>query len=124
VPYPLHRPNDFPRCTVAQQWSRRTVVVSVSGTVDLCTVGTLQDSITATLQSMPDALVVDLTEVDFLAARGIGVLCSATAHVPSGVRFAVVANSPVTRRPMTLVGLPDTITVYASRDEALGAIAA
>jgi anti-anti-sigma factor len=70
----------------------------------------------------PAAIIVDLTDVDFLASAGMGVLVAARDRVSEGTGFAVVANGPATSRPLTIVGLADVIGMYPSLVEARAAL--
>ena len=66
-------------------------------------------------------MIVDLTNVDFLASQGMSVLI-ATHELCSGTtEFAVVAHGSATSRPMQLIGLTDIITVHATMDQAIEA---
>jgi anti-anti-sigma regulatory factor len=50
-------------------------------------------------------LIVDLSEVDFLASAGMSVFIAGN-HAANGARpFGVVADGPCTARPMKLMGL-------------------
>lgn len=105
-------------CIVSEDWIGRTAVVSVSGVLDMLTSPQLEASLTAALRQGPAAIIVDLTEVDFLASAGMGVLVAARDMAADDVRFAVVASGPATSRPLKLVGLAELIGLYPSLDEA------
>lgn len=109
-------------CVINEEWTGRTVVVSVSGVLDMLTSPQLDAAITAVLQKDPSKLVVDLTDVDFLASAGMGVLVVARDRADGNVRFGVVANGPATSRPLKLVGLADAIGLYPTLDEALAGL--
>lgn len=109
-------------CVINEEWIGRTVVIYASGVLDMLTSPQLEVSIATSLQQRPSALVVDLTDVDFLASAGMGVLVAARDQAASTVRFAVVANGPATSRPLKMVGLADLIGLYPTLDEALSAI--
>jgi anti-sigma B factor antagonist len=51
-----------------------TQVARVGGDIDICTAPGLRDSLLAQLLPRPSLLEVDLTDVDFLSATGLGVL--------------------------------------------------
>lgn len=113
-----------PECVVEEKWFDRVAVVSATGTVDMLTSPKLEERISAALVQKPAALVVDLTGVEFLASAGMSVLIAASQQVPDGVRFAVVADGPVTGRPLKLVGVADIVDVYPTLDVALEKLAA
>lgn len=113
-----------PECVVEEKWFDRVVVVSAAGTVDMLTSPKLEERINAAVAQKPAALVVDLTDVEFLASAGMSVLIAAHQQTPEGVAFAVVADGPVTGRPLKLVGVADIVDVYPTLDEALAKLAA
>ncbi len=82
----------------------------------------LEASIASSLQRKPPAIIVDLTDVDFLASAGMSVLVAARDRLPSTVKFGVVADGPATSRPLKLVGLAEVIGLYETLDEALTAL--
>lgn len=99
------------------------VVLSVRGDLDLSTTPHLTEAIDVVLaQSRPSALIVDLTEVPFLASVGMTVLVETHGRVAEVAIFAVVAAGPATARPLTLVGLDKTFSIYTDLDAALAAI--
>jgi anti-sigma B factor antagonist len=111
-------------CSVEQQWVGRVAVVAVSGTVDLLTAPQLEQAIRAALDEKPAGLVIDFSDVEFLASAGMGVLVAVHDEVTPDMRFCVVAEGPSTSRPLKLVGIADLIKLYATRDEALSALSA
>ena len=106
-------------CVIDEQWVGRVAVLSVSGVVDMLTAPALEEAITVSLSKTPAALIIDLTDVEFLASAGMGVLVGAHDQLPEGVKFAVVADGPVTSRPLKLVGIADIVDLFQTRDEAL-----
>ena len=105
-------------CVINEEWHGRSVVLSVSGVLDMLTAPQLEASLTGSLTRNPVAIIVDLTEVDFLASAGMGVLVAARDLAGDNVRFAVVASGPATSRPLTLVGLADLLGLRPSMEEA------
>lgn len=111
-----------PGCVISERWIGRTVVICISGVLDMLTSPQLEASIASSMRNNPSAIIVDLTDVDFLASAGMGVLVAARDQAASTVRFGVVANGPATSRPLKLVGLADLIGLYETLDEALVAL--
>lgn len=109
-------------CVISEEWFGRTVVISASGVVDMLTSPQLETSIATSLTKSPAAIIVDLTDVDFLASAGMGVLVAARDKAPAEIGFGVVASGPATSRPLKLVGLADIIGLYATLDEARAAL--
>lgn len=109
-------------CLINEEWVGRTAVIRVSGVLDMLTSPQLEVGIAAALLKKPSALIVDLTDVDFLASAGMGVLVAARDKAASAVRFGVVGDAPATSRPLRLVGLADLIGLCRTLDEALAAV--
>lgn len=117
------------RCTVkaegrgAQQWVGSVVVVRAAGALDMLTAPDLRADIQAALTRQPTGLIVDLTDVEFLASAGMQVLISTHNLITPGVRFAVVADGPATSRPLKITGLTDIIALFPNLDDAVATIA-
>ncbi|MCB0942452.1 MAG: STAS domain-containing protein [Mycobacterium sp.] len=111
-------------CVINEEWFGRTVVVSASGVVDMLTSPHLEASLTTSLKRNPAAVIVDLSEVEFLASAGMGVLVAAREQAATDIRFGVVASGPATSRPLTLIGLADIIGLYPTLAEARDALGA
>lgn len=97
------------------------VVLNVAGEIDLATAPQLGESITAAMQQEPETLVVDLSDVDFLASAGMAVLIGCHQQAKGNLRFRIVATGSATFRPMELTGMTEEISIYPTRDEALAA---
>jgi anti-sigma B factor antagonist len=95
------------------------VVIAVTGEVDALTAPQLSAAIDEATAGVPAGVVVDLSEVGFLASVGLGLLVATHEQVTANARFGVVADGPVTRRPITVLGLDSVITLYRTLDEAL-----
>ena len=98
-------------------------IVSVRGEVDLLTAPELERHIDIALDKQPSAIIIDLTDVDFLASYGMSILVQTKERLPRTTRLAVVADGPATSRPLAIVGLTDLLSVCATIDAALAAIA-
>ena len=90
----------------------------------MLTASRLQEAVDAALGQHPASLVVDLSGVTFLASHGMNVLVAAHFRAGSETSVIVVADGPVTARPLTLVGITDIITMYPTLDEALSGVVA
>jgi anti-sigma B factor antagonist len=112
-----HRPP--PDCTVGESWSGSTAVLSVAGTVDMLTASNMETAIAAVLDRQPAALVIDLTAVDFFASHGMRVLVDTHNRIDNAIPFGVVADGPVTTRPLMLVGLTEVFPLYPTLAKAL-----
>ncbi|WP_319432525.1 STAS domain-containing protein [Mycobacterium sp. RTGN5] len=109
-------------CEISEEWFGRTVVISVAGVVDMLTSPQLETSITTSLSKNPTAIIVDMSDVEFLASAGMGVLVAARDKASAEIGFGVVASGPATSRPLKLVGLADIIGLYETLEEARAAL--
>lgn len=119
---PFHPEGDTqppaPGLSVRAKRHESAVVLHVAGEVDLVTASQLADSINDAMAERPAVLVVDLTDVDFLASAGMAVLmgCHKLANDTS---FRIVAAGSTTYRPMELTGMTEEISIYPTLDQAL-----
>ncbi len=67
----------------------------------------------------PDGWTCAVAQVDFLGSAGMNALVSAYHAFTPAARFAVVADGPVTRRPLILIGLDKVLDIYRTLDDAL-----
>jgi anti-anti-sigma factor len=93
-------------------------VLSCSGVIDMLTAPVLRRHIETAMGKKPAALIIDLTEVEFLASAGLTVLIETHDQLTPAVAFAVVAEGPVTARPIRLLGLDALMGVYSTVDAA------
>ena len=105
---------------VTESWVERTVVVAVSGDLDMLTAPELAEAIQAASRKQPAALIVDLSRVEFLASAGINLLITAHRDMAPSARFGVVADGPTTSRPLKLIGMDTIFSVYRTLEDALG----
>ena len=108
---------------IRESWSDRLAVLSVSDAVDMLTAPQLSRAICDVLEHSASALIIDLTEVDFLASVGVSVLVATQGAADAmAVRFAVVADGAATSRPIRLLGLDTILALYPTLDDALQAL--
>ena len=110
---------DPTRFDVGRHQAGRAVVLTVAGEVDMLTAPKLTEAIQAALAAQPEALVIDLSKVEFLASAGMTALVTAQAEVVPPTRFAVVADGPATSRPIKLMGIDSVLPLYSTLDSAL-----
>jgi anti-sigma B factor antagonist len=94
-------------------------VLAVGGVVDLATSATLEEVVAGLVDEHPVALIIDLSEVTFLASVGLQILVATHEKVSPSARYAVVASGPVTARPIQLTRLDDVFPLHATLDDAL-----
>jgi anti-sigma B factor antagonist len=105
---------------LAERRDGDAVVLSAEGIVDTAAAPTLTDQIRAILRRRPAVLVIDLTEVTFLATAGMSVLMEAHRKCEElGISFRVVAQGPVTVKSMQLLGIDDLLAIYPTVPTAL-----
>ena len=105
-------------CAINAQWSGRTVVLSAVGVLDMLTAPRLEGAIAAAVAQNPSAIIVDLSEVEFLASAGMSVLVAGREQAEGAFGFGVVADGPATSRPLRMVGLGDMIGLHPTLQEA------
>ncbi|MEU3475912.1 MULTISPECIES: STAS domain-containing protein [Nocardiaceae] len=98
------------------------VILTVEGSIDVLSAPQLSEAITDALTGRPRGLIIDLTSTDFLASAGMSALLTARDAIAPTGQFAVVADGPATSRPIRLVGLDDTLTLYPTLDNAIAAL--
>jgi len=100
-------------------------VVSVAGEVDLLTAPQLRAAIEAAFADAGSSMVVvDLTDVGFLASAGLGALVEAVEQAQQRrqpLRVVVDHNRPVIR-PLQISGLSDVLAVYETVEAALAGV--
>jgi anti-sigma B factor antagonist len=97
-------------------------VVTVGGEIDLSTAPAFEAAIKGALDDDPPVLVIELSEVSFMASVGLRILAATHEKVSKSAQVAIVANNPATNRPMQLTGLDKVMSMYPTLDEALSAI--
>ncbi len=101
-----------------------TVVLAVRGEIDTLTAPAFTAATEELLTALGEVLVMDLTEVRFLASSGLAVLISAAHRAEErGVRLRLVATNRAVRRPLEITGTavlfdlhPDLRSAYGGRD--------
>ncbi len=100
------------------------VVAHVSGAIDLLTVPALRMCVDGHLDA-EQGLVVDLSQVDFLAAAGLTVLTDAERRAARDHRaWAVVASTRPVLRPLEVLGLVECLPTYETVPDAVAAVRA
>jgi anti-sigma B factor antagonist len=117
---PFSAPQQYPSLSVMTETVDDAVeVVHARGAVDLLTGPELEHCIEAAQEKEPGAIVVDLTEVDFLASFGMSILLRARERLSPAISLVVVADGPATSRPMEILGLTEVLTVRPTLRAAL-----
>ena len=97
-------------------------VVSIGGEIDSSTAPAFEAVIAEALEEDPPVLVVELSEVIFMASVGLRILAATQEKVGKSIQIAVVTDNAAASRPMQLTGLDNLISLYPTADEALTAL--
>jgi anti-sigma B factor antagonist len=99
-----------------------TAIITVTGEVDIATVAGLRDRL-FTLADTSRSVIVDLDQVSFIDASGLGALVGAARHADiHGASLQVVCGQPQTRELFRLAGLDRRLRLARTRAEALQAL--
>lgn len=96
-------------------------MVAVTGAIDLLTAPDLAEQLAVALaDGTPLIVVVDLRQVDFLAAAGLSVLveadqCARMQHTT----LRLVVTTHAVRRALSVTGLDQTLVIYPVLEPAL-----
>jgi anti-sigma B factor antagonist len=95
-------------------------VLAISGTLDRSTAPKLTQAIDhAVVMQSPRALIIDVTDVDFLSTAGMVALVSADDKLKTIAPLAVVADGSATSRVLKMIRLDSILKIYSSLDVAL-----
>ena len=97
-------------------------VLAVDGVVDLATSPPLEELLRQLIEEGPAGLVVDLTDVSFLASVGLRILAETHERVGGPGKFAVVASGPITARPIELTKLDEFLALFPTVDDAVAVL--
>ena len=97
-------------------------MVTIGGEIDLSTAPAFEAAIAGALDDDPPVLVIELSEVSFMASVGLRILVATHQKVSESAQMAIVANNPATSRPIQLTGLDKIMSLYPTLDEALIAL--
>ena len=98
-------------------------MVSIGGEIDLSTAPAFEAAIAGALDDDPPVLVIELSEVSFMASVGLRILAATHEKVGKSAQVAIVANNLATNRPIQLTGLDKVVSTYPTLDDALSAVA-
>lgn len=106
----------------AETWHSATVVVSCSGVVDMLTAPDLEQLIGTAVEKQPAAMIIDLTDTSMFASCGMSLLVDTHERLTPEAALIVVADGPVTRRPLELVGLTAFLKVLPTLEAAFAEV--
>jgi anti-sigma B factor antagonist len=97
-------------------------VVSIGGEIDLNTAPEFEAAIAAALEEDPPVVLIELSEVRFMASVGLRILAATREKASKSTQVAVIASSAAASRPIQLTGLDQVVSLYPTLDEALLAV--
>ncbi|GAA3525348.1 STAS domain-containing protein [Amycolatopsis ultiminotia] len=95
------------------------VVLTVRGDIDTVTAPQVTAAVADAAADGPPVLVLDLTEVEFLASPGLTALLIIRRDLPAGTALRIVAAGRATLRPIQLTGLQQSLPLYPTLGAAL-----
>jgi anti-sigma B factor antagonist len=98
-----------------------TAVLAVRGEIDTLTAAAFTAATEELLTTSGEILVMDLTEVRFLASSGLAVLISAAHRAEDrGIRLRLVVTSRAVRRPLEITGTAALFDLHSDPKSAYG----
>lgn len=102
------------------QGGDRVLVVHLHGEFDEASGVTMAEVVRQALAQRPAALVLDLTEVDFVGSAALSVLVDARHRADeAGITLGLVATRRVTLLPLELTGLTRVFPVFPTLRRAI-----
>lgn len=112
-------PDGFAPYEVNRRDQDGAIVLAVAGALDIQTAGDFTDRLRAALAEEPRAVIVDMSDLDFLASAGMAALVEGTRVATDATRLLVVADGPATSRPLIITGLNELITLLPTLADAV-----
>ncbi len=98
-----------------------TAVLTVRGEIDTLTAPAFTAATEELLTASGEVLVMDLTEVRFLASSGLAVLINAAHRAEDrGIRLRLVITSRAVRRPLEITGTAALFDLHSDAESAYG----
>ncbi|GGM92980.1 hypothetical protein GCM10011609_33080 [Lentzea pudingi] len=95
-------------------------VASIAGEIDMLTEAVVRDAVRCQLAAKPRLLVLDLTEVGFMASSGLDLILQIQARaLEQGTRLSVVANQGSVRRLLSVSGVDTAVDLHHDLGSAL-----
>ena len=102
---------------------RRTHVITVSGEIHVSTAPEFQRRLEAAISKGKTAVVLDLSEVEFIDSTGLSVILNGLRRVTrQRGRMALVCTNPTVLRLFEITRLDTTFDIRATREEAIASV--
>lgn len=99
-----------------------THVVRVAGSISFSSNQAFKDALDGVLESDPQRLLLDFSEVNFCNSQGFGDMLRAyTRMLKAGGRFGLISPTPEIRKVLEITKFARIIDIYVSMEDALGA---
>ena len=98
--------------------TQHTTVVVLQGEIDLHTVPRFRDAVAASVDEGARAIVIDLSDVSFIDATGLGVVVLAARRLGLGAVAMVLPHKGLVRI-FRICGLDRLLDIYETREQAL-----
>lgn len=103
------------------KWTEKTVVVEISGDIDLHRSVALQQGLLGLLDEKPQHVVIDLSAVPYMDSSGVASLVKLLSRTRKiGVDLTLVAPSPKVRSILEITRLDSIFKLTDSIEEAVG----
>lgn len=114
----------LPHLSVEPAEEGGTTVLTLTGELDIGTVGQLESALAEATGDPPARLCLDLTPLDFIDSTGLAAIIRAhTAVTGAGGRLTVATGQGAVSRTFAITGLDGMITLCPGREEALRTLA-
>ena len=103
-------------------------VIAVRGELDLSTAPELEGPLDEAVSAGDDAVLVDLTECEFIDSTGIALIVRAWQQLDRAAdgegtgRVVICSYNDQVRRVLEITGLERSIPIHGTRDDALAAL--
>ena len=109
---------------IAVRSERGCVIATVTGEIDISTVGELRECLFELVEGS-EPLIVDLDRVTFIDSAGLGALVGTSRRAAEhGGTLRAVCTQPRTKKLLWMTGVDRRIPLEASLDEALASASA
>lgn len=117
---PLDRLESSAGAVVLEQ-REDAALLHVTGALDLALAPRLRQMIERAVRLRPALLIVDLTDLGFLASAGMAVLLFAHRQCSATTQVRIVASGRLVLRPLELTRLTDELAIFPTVTKALTA---
>jgi anti-anti-sigma factor len=103
-----------------------TVVALLTGEVDMSNATAIRQQIAGSVSPDDEALIVDLSELSFIDSAGLHSLIELATVLDERRQRLLLCLPPnsTIRRAIEIIGLPNAVSVYSDRGEAMDAVRA